>query len=372
MKILIICNCASGLEIFRGMLIKELIKGGNEVKAIVPLSEEEKETEAESRIEKMNCDLMHLPMERRGMNPIHDLKLVIGYYNLIRKYRPDLVITYTIKPNIYGGLAARILRVPYVVNITGLGTAFQDEGILKNLVTIMYKVAIKKAKIVFFENQENRDVIVKTGIISETKTHILAGAGVDLNQYQYKEYPQEKDVVKFLFMGRVMREKGIEELFSAMRRLRSEGYQCTLDILGGFEENYADQIEHYEAEGWLNYHGYQSDVRTFIEECHCFVLPSWHEGMANTNLESAAMGRPIITSNIHGCMEAVVVGESGLLFECKNTESLYDAMRSFLLLPYEKKRAMGIRGRKHMQQIFDKKKVVAETVRKINEAEKGC
>lgn len=365
MKILIICNYSSGLYTFRGMLIQELIKKGHTVNAIIPETEEEHEKKAENDLKRLQCGLKRIPMERRGMNPLHDIKLMLEYKKTIKKFKPDMVLTYTIKPNIYGGLACRNLKVPYVVNITGLGTAFQKDGMLKKLVVTMYKTALKKAKVAFFENIENRDIFIQEGIISVEKTHVLAGAGVDLERFRYTEYPQDEEKTRFLFIGRVMQEKGIDELFEAMQRLNKDGYPCSLDVLGGFEENYSEQIKKYENEGWLNYHGYQSDVRPFIAKSHCFVLPSWHEGMANTNLECAAMGRPVITSKIHGCMEAVEDGVNGYLCEKQNVDSLYEKMKQMCTLSYEEKKAMGVAGQERMEKVFDKKKVVEETIKKL-------
>lgn len=367
MKILIICNYSSGLYTFRGMLIQELIKKGHTVKAIVPELDDEHEKEAERKLEKLQCTLKRIPMERRGMNPVHDLALMKKYYKTVKKMNPDLVLTYTIKPNIYGGMVCRMLKVPYVVNITGLGTAFQGNEMLKKLVTGMYKTALKKVKIVLFENTENRDIFVNEKIIPKNKTYVLAGAGVDLEHFHYADYPEEDDVTRFLFIGRVMQEKGIDELFESMRRLNKNGYKCSLDVLGGFEENYSEKIKAYEKEGWLHYQGYQNDVRPFIEESHCFVLPSWHEGMANTNLENAAMGRPVITSKIHGCMEAVEDGVTGYLCEKQNVEELYLAMEKMCKLSCEERKAMGMAGRKKMESVFDKRKVVEETIEKIGE-----
>ena len=162
-----------------------------------------------------------------------------------------------------------------------------------------------------------------------------------------------------------MKEKGIEELFSAMERLHAQGADCYLDVLGGYEENYGETIRGYEEAGWLRYHGYQKDVRPFIAEAHCFVLPSYHEGMANTNLECAAMARPVITSDIPGCKEAVIDGQSGMLCRVRDAESLYDAMSHFLQLSAAEKEAMGVAGRRHMEEVFDKRRVVAETVRHL-------
>ena len=283
----------------------------------------------------------------------------------MKKIQPDLVITYTIKPNVYGGFACRILKIPYAVNITGLGTAFQKDGLLRKIVTRMYKVGCKKAKVVFFENAENRQIFIDEKIVREEQTCLLHGAGVNLDHFYLQDYPVDGTDTRFLFVGRVMKEKGIDELFAAMKKLVADGVPCSLDVLGGYEEDYKSTIKQYEAEGWLRYHGYQSDVRPFIANCHCFVLPSWHEGMANTNLECAASGRPVITSNIHGCLEAVEDGVSGYLCERKNADDLYRVMKRFAELSNTQRRTMGLEGRKRMEDVFDKKKVVDETIRHL-------
>jgi galacturonosyltransferase len=225
-------------------------------------------------------------------------------------------------------------------------------------------VGLKKAKVVFFENEENRQVFVNEKIVPDEKTCLLMGAGVNLERYHVEDYP-DGDITKFLFMGRVMKEKGIDELFAAMRRLQQDGIKCYLDVLGYYEEDYKAVIDQYEAEGWLHYHGYQRNVKPYIAACHCFVLPSWHEGMANTNLECAASGRPVITSNIHGCLEAVEDGVSGYLCERKNSESLYSVMKKFITLSYDDRKTMGLAGRQKMEELFDKKLVVEETIRKL-------
>lgn len=365
MNVLIICNYASGLFTFRGMLIGKLLAQGHTVNAVVPETQEKQELSAQRELEKLGCSLYRVSMERRGMNPLKDIRLLLAYRRVLREAHPDYVITYTIKPNVYGSLACRMAKLPCAVNITGLGTAFQNEGFLRKLVTILYKVALKKVKIVFFENIENRKVFVDLGIVKQDKTYVLAGAGVDLERFYFAKYPEDEPETRFLFIGRVMREKGIEELFQAMQLLRADEPRCTLHILGGFEEDYAQKLEQYASEGWLCYHGYQEDVRPFIEKCHCFVLPSWHEGMANTNLECAAMGRPVITSNIHGCLEAVIDGKSGMLCRPKSAEDLYGVMRKFMQMSTVQRSAMGKAGRRHMEEAFDKRKVVEATLKVI-------
>lgn len=358
MKILILANNDVGLYQFRRELIEALAKD-NEVSIALPYG---KLVEPLKEI----CTFHDTPMERRGMNPMKDAKLLLQYRKLVKKEKPDLVVTYTIKPNIYGGIVSRFLRKPYAVNITGLGTVFQKKGAALLLVKLLYKLSLKKAKVIFFENLENMQTMLSMGLAKEEKCCLLNGAGVNLDTYRPQEYPKTQDVTKFLFVGRVMAEKGIDELIEATKKLRSEGQLCELDVVGGLEEDYKQKLEECAGEGWLRYHGYQEDVKPFIKSCHCFVLPSWHEGMANTNLESAASARPIIISNIHGCKEAVVDGESGLLCEKQNVDSLYEAMKRFIELPTEAKKEMGLRGRAHMEDVFDKNKVVEETIRHLN------
>lgn len=366
MRILIICNCASGLYDFRGMLIRSLNEKNCDVSAIVPVTDDAHEKKSESELERHDCRLIRIPMERRGLNPIQDLKLLKAYFSVIRREKPELVITYTIKPNIYGGIACQLRHVPYATNITGLGTAFQNDGLLRKLVTNLYQVALRRAKVVFFENEENRQVFLNAGIIRAEKSCLLNGAGVDLEEFSYQPYPMDYSQTRFLFIGRVMKEKGIDELFAAMKKLRADGVKCSLDILGGFDEDYSEMIEACEQEGWLKYWGYQDDVLPFIANCHCFVLPSWHEGMANTNLECAASGRPVITSNIHGCMEAVEDGVTGFLCEKQNVESLYQVMKGFCELSREERQNLGRRGRERMELYFDKKLVVQNTIRALD------
>lgn len=353
-KILILANNDVGLYQFRKDLIAELLKK-SEVMIAVPYGK------LVEPLKEKGCRFIDTPIDRRGINPVTDLKLFLQYRRILKKEKPDLVITYTIKPNIYGGFASRLAKIPYAVNITGLGTTFQNEGLLKKFVVLLYKVSLKRAKTVFFENVENRQIFLDARIVKEEKTCLLNGAGVDVMRYSRMEYPAGS-VTKFLFVGRVMKEKGIDELFAAMRKLKADGIACTLDVLGGYEEDYKDKIETYEAEGWLHYHGFQEDVRPFIAEAHCFVLPSWHEGMANTNLECASSGRPVITSRIHGCLEAVEDGVSGFLCEKQNAEDLYNVMKKFVSLTYDERKAMGIAGRKRMEELFDKKKVVEKTM----------
>ncbi len=357
-KVLVLANSSCGLYDFRQELI-QVLSLNNSVVASTPFNRKILE------LEKLGVRLIETPMERRGTNQIKDLLLFFRYLWLLNKEKPDMTITYTIKPNIYGGAACRLLGRKCAVNITGLGAAFEGDGFLRKMVTEMYRFALKKVEVVFFENSENMQLFIDERIIRKEQAKLLNGAGVNLERFTLLPYPQVCEETRFLFIGRVMAEKGVDELLAAMRKLRADGVKCSLDMLGGFEEDYAAKIRMAEGEGWLRYHGYQDDVRPFIERCHCFVLPSWHEGMSNANLECAASGRPVITSNIHGCLEAVEDEVSGYLVKVKNADELYMKMKRFCKLSREAREAMGLAGHRRMEMMFDKRKVINETIKAL-------
>ena len=358
MRILILANYALGLFKFRKELIEELLNQKNEIYISLP------DDELVRPFEQMGCVFIDTPVDRRGINLKTDFGLFQHYRKMMKEVNPDLVITYTIKPNIYGGIAVRLANKQYAVNITGLGTAFENTGMLRTLVVYLYKFALRKAKVVFFENSSNRDTMLSFGCCKKEQTTVLNGAGVNTEYYSYQPYPQN-EVFRFLFIGRVMKEKGVDELFEAMKRLTDEGHDCVLDVVGPFEEDYKEKLEQYEQEGWLKYYGYQEDVRPFIKNCDCFVLPSWHEGMANTNLECASSGRPIITSSIPGCKESVINGKTGYLCNKKDRESLIQSMQKMITLNRDERTMLGASGRKHIQEQFDKKRVVNETIKQL-------
>ena len=358
-KILIIANNSGGLYQFRKELIETLILKGNQVYASIP------EDDYFEELKEIGVKIVKTDIDRRGMNPVKDLGVIKNYCKIIKEVNPDQIITYTIKPNLYGGMIAGFKQIPYAINITGLGTTFQKEGMFKKVIVLFYKIACRKAKTVFFENSGNAQIFRDLKIVDENQICILNGAGVNLEKFHYSEYPKESSHTHFLFIGRIMKEKGVGELFDVIERIHKEDNSVVLDVLGYMEEEHDRRVKELVEQGAVIYHGHQDDVRPYIEKSHCFVLPSYHEGMANTNLECASMGRPLITSRIHGCMEAVVEGKSGLLCEKQDAEDLYQKMKEFIEMPYEERKAMGQAGREHMENVFDKKKVVEETLDKV-------
>lgn len=360
-KVLILANHYNTLRIFRRELIIKLASLGYEVIVSIPDCDDENKLLLES----YGCKVVFTAMERRGMNPVKDMGLIARYYKLLRNIKPDIVITYTIKPNIYGSLVCKVLKIPHYVNITGLGSAFQGQSKTRKLVSFMYKCTINKAEKIFFENVGNRDVLVQDGIISKDKTVVMAGAGVNLDEFPLTAYPGENEPIHFLFVGRIMKEKGVDELFAAIPEVLKQYPDAVFEFIGWYEDDYNEAVEKMKKDGLIRFYGFQSNVKPYIERAHCVILPSYHEGMSNTLLESAAMGRPLITSNIHGCMEAVKEGETGYLVQVKDKDSLTDKLLQFAALSYAEKRQMGEAGRKHMEEQFDKKVVVAKTLQVI-------
>ncbi len=346
-----------GLYKFRKELIQVLITAGNEVYISLPYGQ------YVETLKQMGCKFIETPIDRRGVNPLTDFKLMMFYKHLIQKIGPDLVITYTIKPNIYGGLMSSLKKIPYVVNITGLGTAFQNEGAVKKIIILLYKMALKDNDYTFFENEGNQHVFLKHHMIEEERTVVLNGAGVNLEEYVYKTLPQQGPL-RFLFIGRIMKEKGIDEFLGAAQKLHSQYNQVKFDIVGPLEEQYEEKINQFQEKGIIHYYGYQKDVKPFIERAHCLVLPSYHEGMANILLEAAAMGRPLITSNINGCKEAIK--DNGYLVNVKDEEDLYRKLESFIKLTDEERQAMGKASREHMEKMFDRRKIVEKSMQYMN------
>lgn len=354
-KALIITNHSYMLYQFRRELIQKMQENYEVVISMPFVGHEEDFIE-------MGCKCIKTDVNRRGINPFTDMKLYKTYKQLLKIEKPDMVITYSIKPNIYAGFACRYLKIPYCVNIQGLGTAFQKEPIA-TIVTLMYKIALKKAKTVFFENRVNADEFVKRHIIPKHKETVLNGAGVNLNFYEYQPYPNEEQGIHFLFLGRIMKEKGIDELFSVAKKLKNKyGKKIVFDLVGFFEDEYKEVVEQLVADDVVIFHGFQSDSRPYYTKSHCVILPSYHEGMSNVLLEAAATGRALITTNIPGCKETVDDGISGYLCEKMDIESLETCIEKFIQLDYEERKNMGIAGRQKMEKEFDKKMVVQDTL----------
>ncbi|SHE83010.1 Sugar transferase involved in LPS biosynthesis (colanic, teichoic acid) [Atopostipes suicloacalis DSM 15692] len=358
-KILMLGNSEIVIYNFRLELVERLLADGHEVIISSPHGEKIE------KLVKMGCVHDSVEIDRRGTNPVSEIRLLVHYYKLIKKVQPDIVFSYTIKPNIYGALAARKMGVPYVTNVTGLGSAIENKGLLQRFMIQLYRISLSKVQTVFFQNEKNRELF-SNHKIAVNKHIVLPGSGVNLKKFNLLKYPSTKKTVNFVFISRIMKEKGIDEFLEAAKKIKEKYPQARFHIAGFFEEEYEKVIEDYAKRKIIQYHGMLSDVRELLSKTHCTILPSYHEGMSNVLLESAASGRPILASNVHGCIETFDEENSGYGFEPQNTKSLVAAIERFLALSHREKENMGLAGRKKMEKEFDRQVVVNNYLQELN------
>ena len=344
-KALILGNSSSGLYDFRNELIESLMKEGFEIVISLPDNDKTKELMDEG------CKVVHTEINRRGVNPIQDMALFRAYKKLIKSVRPDLVLTYTIKPTLYGGWACQLLGVPYFSTITGLGSTFERGGFLLKLIVFMYKTALRKCRCLFFQNDENRRRFEQYGI--KAQKHVtVSGSGVNLSKHVPEAYPgHQDDVTRFLYIGRVMKEKGTDEYLYAAKKLHEKyGEKVSFAAIGYFDGDYEDKVKQAEKEGYFKMIPYANDINPYLREADAIVHPSYHEGMSNVLMEAAATGRPVIATDISGCREVVDRDRSGFLAEPRDKESLTAALMKFAELSIEERRKMGEAGRKWVEE----------------------
>lgn len=359
--VLIIVNHNITVYNFRKELVMRLKKEGCRVVIALPVIPETKKLTA------LGCEVIDVPMERRGTNPVHDLRLLRTYCRILKSVKPDVVLTYTIKPNVYGGLACRISKFPCIATITGLGVAIEGGGVLKQISLMLYRLGLKKVNAVFYQNTSNCQVFEKAGIAPK-KGILVNGSGVNLQEYADIAYPLETAEVAFLFISRIMKSKGIEELLGAAEQIRRKYPRTAFHILGFCEDDYQERLEALTQKGIIQYHGMQQDIRPFMERAQCLIHPSYHEGMSNVCLEAAASCRAVIASNIKGCLETVEEGKTGYLCQAGSTESLTAAIEQYLSLTYEERKRMGEAGRQKMIREFDREQVVDRYMEQIRNA----
>ncbi|KMK91017.1 glycosyltransferase family 4 protein [Rossellomorea marisflavi] len=350
-KVVILSNHHAYTYNFRKEIIQRLIEKKYKVIVVVPYGEKVE------LLKEMGCEYIDLPLDRRGMNPINDFGLFLKYLKIIKSVKPDAVLSYTVKPNIYGGLVCRLLNIPFYPNVTGLGSAVENESFVQKILVNMYKISYKKAKCIFFQNKENKEFF-RNKNISVKNSRILPGSGVNTKYFSLLPYPSD-ETINFVFISRIMREKGIEQYLEAAEFIRGKYLNTRFHILGFCEEDYEERLEELEKKGIISYHGMQSDVREFHKIAHCTIHPTYYpEGMSNVLLESAASGRPVITTNRSGCREVVNDQVNGYIVEPRDTNDLIQKIEQFLNLEHEKRMQMGLAGRKKIELEFDRKYVV--------------
>lgn len=350
MRILILANNDVGLYKFRKEVMEALVKD-NEVFACLPNGD------LIQQIEELGVTFIQDEFDRHGTNPISEIKHYLQYKKVIKKVKPDIVFTYTVKPNIFGGAACASMKVPYVVNVTGLGTAVENPGVMQKIMIPMYKFGIRKAQKVFFQNSENCEFMLSRNMV-KGKHDLLPGSGVNLSQYQVYEYPNG-ETIDFLFVARVMKEKGIDQYLEAAEYITKKYPQTRFHICGACEPEYSGNLEELQKKGTVIYHGLVKDMVKMYEMASCTIHPTYYpEGLSNVLLESSACGRPIITTNRSGCREVVDDGINGYVIREKDSADLIDKIEEFLDLSVKERKAMGLAGRAKVEHEFDRQIVV--------------
>ena len=316
----------------------------------------------------IGCNLVNVQTGRHGTSIVQDLQLFLKYFRILHSTKPDVVLSNNIKPNVYAGLACRLLKIKYIPNVTGLGTPVENPGPLQKLTTFLYKIGIGGASAVLFQNKENEQFFRKRNMLSpKSKAILLPGSGVNLQSHPLLEYPKEGKI-HFLFVARVMKEKGIDLFLAAARKFQSENH--VFEVVGGCDdENYLKILQEAQEQGIVIYHGLQKDVTPFYERCSCLLYPSYYpEGMSNVLLEAAACGRPAIAADRAGCRETVDDGVSGYIVPVKDEQAVLQAVEKFLNLTWQQRREMGLAARAKVEREFDREIVVQMYMKVLN----GC
>lgn len=365
MKILLTANTSFKLANFREQLICELVKQGHELVAHVPIDA------MTPKLEGLGCRIIPLEMDSKGKSIPHEAALLLRMWRVMRKERPDAVLGYTIKNNLYGALSARWLGIPFLPNVTGMGVIFETENFLSKLVTNLYRIAFKNSPAVFLQNLQDYSFFVEKRIASDDQARLLPGSGVDLIRFVPPAAFGEGSKLRILLVARLLRQKGIVEFVEAARIVKKKQSGVSFQILGPLDSVSKDgvpseMLEQWSESGVIEYLGETSDVRPFIAAANCVVLPSYYrEGTPRTLLEAAAMGKPIITTDMPGCRDVVDDGETGYLCQPRDHHDLAEKIEAFLGKNSAEQAEMGMRGRKKMEREFDEKLVIEEYLRAL-------
>jgi len=364
MKILVLTNNCGGLYSFRKEVMKAFVDRGDEVIISAPRDAKT------PKVESLGCRIIDTHFNRQGTNPIADMKLMWRYRGLIKREKPDVVLTYTIKPNLYGGMACALTGVPQIANVTGLGAAVEYPGLMQKLTIFLYKICMRRTRLTFFQNTDNMQFCQEHGMVKGA-VQLIPGSGVNLQYHAKQPYPVETEPIRFLFMGRIRREKGIEEFLAAAETITRKYDNVEFHVVGGCEGDYEGRLHDLQDRGVITYHGGQMDVRPFIAMAACTLHPSFYpEGMSNVLLESCSTGRPIMTTMRAGCREIVEDGRNGFLVKQQDAADLIEKVEKFLSLPYAERKAMGDAAREKAEREFDRQIVVDAYLNAVKEVVK--
>ncbi len=356
MKVAIVLNTSWNIYNFRMNLVHTLIQKGFEVHTIAPVDP------YTPRLEAAGCHHHPLRMDSRGINPVKDLALVLELRDIYRRVKPDIILHYTIKPNIYGSLAAATLGIPTVNNVCGLGTVFLRNNLLSRIAIFLYRWSFRFPKKVFFQNTDDRDLFVNKRLVPAQSADLLPGSGIDLKRFTPKPFTRNKEFT-FLLISRLITDKGIFEFVEAVRKLKAEGVEARFQVLGAKDPKHRRGIPLETVQQWIDdrtieYLGTTEDVQPFIQSADCVVLPSYREGTPHTLLEAASCGKPIVATDVPGCHQVVENNYNGLLCQLKDANDLAAKMKAMSRMDDETLRRFGINGRLKMEKEFDESLVI--------------
>jgi len=363
MKIAIVLNTSWNIYNFRLGLLKALRANGHEVLAIAP-----RDDYSDKLIEE-GCTFIPVKMDSRGINPLKDLGLLMELYFIYRKVQPDIILHYTIKPNIYGTLAARMLNLPVINNVCGLGTAFIQKNFLSRIAQTLYRFAFRTSNKVFFQNEEDRMFFEEKNIVKKQQCETLPGSGI--NPEIFKPSSTKSEKFTFLLISRLIHDKGILEYVEAIKHLKSQNIDANFQLLGAKDSRHRRGISEQLIQTWIDgqvveYLGKTEDVIPFIENSDCVVLPSYREGTPRTLIEAASMAKPIVASNVAGCTNIVKNKKNGLLCEVRNSRDLAEKMKEMFTMSESERIKMGQNGREIVEKSFDEKIVISKYLNVIN------
>jgi len=363
MRIFLTVNLAWNIVNFRMGIVRALLDAGHDVSVLAPGDG--------AGLAAVGVRHIPLEMDAKGLNPLSGVALTAQMTRYFRAERPDVVLSWTIKNNIFGAMAARRAGVPFIPNVSGLGTAFLSGGALQFVAQTLYRRAFRPLETVFFQNAEDRDLFTERRLVQAKQAQLLPGSGIDLTRFS--SAPMPDTAPSFLMVARLLRDKGVVEFAEAAKNIRVRHPEATFKLLGALDADNRSAIpeallREWEAEGIIDYLGTASDVRPHIAQAHCVVLPSYREGAPRTLIEAAAMGRPVIATDVPGCRAVVERGQTGLLCEVRSGESLADACAQFIDMPPEARAAMGRAGRARMESHYDEKIVVQAYLDAIDRA----
>lgn len=348
---------------FRKEVIQRLLDDGYKVCVVLPYGE------SVEKLKEMGCDFYHISLNRRGKNIFQDINLLMNYYKILKKVKPSLVLTYTLKPNLYGSIACQIMKVPHINNITGLGSAFIKDSWGRKILLSIYKIALRKSTHVFCQNSSDLNFLKNNKIINENSS-LIPGSGVNLSEFIYSEMESYENK-RFLYIGRIMKDKGIDEYLLAAKNLKLKYPNAQFEVVGYVEPSqleYEEKLKRLHEEKIINYMGYSKNVKPIIQNTQCIIQPSHGgEGISNVLLESGAMGKLLIASNIPGCKETIDNGKNGYIFEVQNHIHLQEQIEKVIKLDVDKIKTMGRNSRIKMEKEFDREIVVSEYSEKINQ-----